>query len=91
VCTYETTTLTVTGSGKGAQGWFPVSDATVYYDHPVHARPDHTLNIDLRNPARGTDARVAIELDAASARALAEAILGTLERVPAGLLDTSTG
>ena len=91
MCTYETTTLTVTGSGKGAQGWFPVSDATVYYDHPVHARPDHTLNIDLRNPARGTDARVAIELDAASARALAEAILGTLERVPAGLLDTSTG
>lgn len=86
MCTYETTTLTVDGSGKGPRGWFAVSDATVYFDHPVHARPDHTLNIDLRNPAQGVDARVAVELDAASARALAEAILTTLERVPTGLL-----
>lgn len=86
MCTYQTTTLSVSGSGKGAQGWFPVSDATVYFDHPVHARADHTLNIDLRNPGRGIDARVAVELDAASARALAEAILTTLQQVPVGLL-----
>ncbi len=87
MCTYQTTTLAVQGSGKGAKGWFPVSDATVYFDHPVHARPDHTLNIDLRNPGRGVDARVAVELDAASARALAEAILDTLQQLPPGLLD----
>jgi hypothetical protein len=85
MCTYETTTLAVRGSGKGTEGWFRVSDATVYFDHPVHARADHTLNIDLRNPAQGAGARVAVELDAASARALAEAILSTLERVPPGL------
>jgi hypothetical protein len=89
MCTYETTTLAVRGSGKGAGGWFPVSDATVYFDHPVHARSDHTLNIDVRNPARGAAARVAVELDAASARALAEAILTTLERVPPGLLESA--
>ena len=53
MCTYQTTTLAVQGSGKGAQGWFPVSDATVYFDHPVHASADHTLNIDLLNPSRG--------------------------------------
>ncbi|MGH9080616.1 MAG: DUF6295 family protein, partial [Acidimicrobiales bacterium] len=23
MCTYQTTTLTVRGSGKGARGWFP--------------------------------------------------------------------
>jgi hypothetical protein len=86
MCTYETTTVAVTGSGKGARGWFPVSDATVYFDHPVHARADHTLNIDLINPARGADARVAMELDPSSARALAEAILSTLDSVPADLL-----
>lgn len=86
MCTYQTTTLEVQGSGKGAQGWFPVSDATVYFDHPVHASADHTLNIDLLNPARGAGARVALELDARSARALAEAILETLEAVPAALL-----
>ena len=76
----------VEGSGKGAQGWFPVSDATVYFDHPVHASAGHTLNIDLINPSRGAGARVAVELDPASARALAEAILETLEAVPPGLL-----
>ena len=80
MCTYQTTTLAVQGSGKGADGWFPVTDATVYFDHPVHATADHTLNIDLFNPSRGAGARVAMELDPVSARALAEAILETLER-----------
>lgn len=86
MCTYQTTTLTMEGSGKGAGGWFPVTDATVYFDHPVHAHADHTLNIDLINPGRGAGARVAMELDATSARALAEAILDTLDQVPSGLL-----
>jgi hypothetical protein len=90
MCTYQTTTLPMDGSGKGATGWFPVTDATVYFDHPVHASPAHTLNIDLSNPGRGAAARVAMELDPASARALAEAILTTLEQVPPGLIaDTS--
>jgi hypothetical protein len=91
MCTYQTTSLTVQGSGKGAQGWFPVSDATVYFDHPVHAPADHTLNIDLINPARGASARVALELDPVSARALAETILQTLEAIPAGLRPASAG
>ena len=85
MCTYQTTTLAVAGSGKGAEGWFPVSDATVYFDHPVHAPADHTLNIDLLNPAAGSGARVALELDPGSARALAEAILETLANVPSAL------
>ena len=66
MCTYQTTSLPVQGSGKGAQGWFPVTDATVYFDHPVHAPADHTLNIDLLNPSRGASARVALELDRSS-------------------------
>jgi hypothetical protein len=91
VCTYETTTLAVTGSGKGADGWFALSDATVYFDHPVHASAGHTLNIDLRNPARGPGARVAVELDPVSARALADAILATLDSAPAALLVEKVG
>ena len=86
MCTYQTTILDVRGSGKGAEGWFPVTDASVYFDHPVHASAVHTLNIDLLNPARGPGARVALELDPASARALAAAILETLESAPAALL-----
>jgi hypothetical protein len=86
VCTYDTTGLEVRGSGKGAERWFELTDATVYFDHPVHAPADHTLNIDLLNPARGPGARVALELDPASARQLAEAILRTLDSAPPALL-----
>jgi hypothetical protein len=86
VCTYQTTTLTVQGSGKGAQGWFPVSDATVYFDHPVHAMAEHTLNIDFANPSRGPGARVAVELTAASARELVTAIEAALASTPPELL-----
>ena len=89
MCTYQTTTLAVRGSGKGRVGWFAVKSASVYVDHPVHAGVDHTLNIDLHNPDAGPAHRVAVELDAASARALAEAILQALDDAPAGLLCES--
>jgi len=79
MCTYVTETLPVTGSAKGATGWFRATDASVYYDHPTHALADHTLNIDVRRPADGPSARVAIELTADSARDLAETILRVLD------------
>jgi hypothetical protein len=86
MCTYQTANLPISGSGKGAAGWFPLSAATVYFDHPVDAPADHTLNIDFRNPDRGPAARVAVELDPAGARELAEAILAMLAAAPAGLI-----
>ena len=85
MCTYETTTLAIRGSGKGVTGWFRATDAMVSFDHPSHAPDEHTLNIDLLNPGLGPDRRVAMELDAPSARALAEAILATLDGVPAAI------
>src|SRR5262249_2905777 len=87
MCTYQTTTLRVRGSGKGPHGWFALSVASVYFDHPVHTADEHTLNIDLLNPSRGPGERVAIELDATSARALADAILLTLDAVPEALRE----
>ncbi|BEP13462.1 DUF6295 family protein [Acidothermaceae bacterium B102] len=78
MCTYVTTTVEVSGSAKGPEGWFPATTATVYYDHPVHAPAEHTLNIDVLNPSRGPSSRVALELDPITARALADAILETL-------------
>jgi Family of unknown function (DUF6295) len=86
MCTYQTEKVTVQGSGKGAAGWFPLTDASVYFDHPVHAPADHTVNLDFLNPGRGPSARVAVELDPASARALAEAILATLDAAPAAFI-----
>ncbi|MBO0835378.1 MAG: hypothetical protein J2P28_07645, partial [Actinobacteria bacterium] len=86
MCTYTTEKIEITGSGKGAAGWFALSDATVYYDHPVHAMAEHTLNIDFRNPANGPSARVAVELTAESARALVSAIEAALAAVPPALV-----
>jgi hypothetical protein len=86
MCTYLTENIAATGSGKGADGWFRLSQATVYLDHPAHALADHTLNIDFRNPAQGPSARVAVELTAETARALARAIEATLAAAPPGLV-----
>jgi Family of unknown function (DUF6295) len=74
MCSYLTVTTEVAGSAKGAQGWFGVTSASVYFDHPFHAPFDHTLNIDFVDPARGPGARVAVELSADSARRLVASI-----------------
>jgi len=87
MCTYLTEKIEITGSGKGAAGWFQLSDASVYFDHPVHAMAEHTVNIDFLNPGKGPSARVAVELTAASARELARAIEATLASVPPSLQD----
>jgi hypothetical protein len=86
MCTYLTEKIAISGSGKGTAGWIKVTDATVYFDHPVHAQADHTLNIDFLDPAAGPSARVAVELTAESARQLAKAIEAALASVPPGLL-----
>jgi Family of unknown function (DUF6295) len=86
MCTYITEKVETDGSGKGADGWFKLTETSVYFDHPVHAQQEHTLNIDFLNPGDGPGARVAVELTAETARELAAAILRTLDQVPAGLL-----
>jgi hypothetical protein len=83
MCTWTTETAAITGSGKGASGWFPLSRAVVYYDHPYHAPLDHALNINFVNEALGPSARVAVELTAESARALVGAILAALQSADA--------
>jgi hypothetical protein len=85
MCTYVTEQSSTAGAGKGAQGWFPLTSTTVYFDHPVHAQADHTLNLDFVNPDRGPSARVAVELTAASAVRLVETIARVFAQVPADL------
>jgi hypothetical protein len=82
VCTYLTTTAPVAGSAYDGDDWFAVDRAVVYFDHPQDAALDHALCIDVW----GTSERVAVELDAGSARALAEAILATLDADEVALL-----
>ncbi len=86
VCTYATVKKALDGSAKGPGGeWFHVTAGVVYFDHPVHAMAEHTLNIDFASPADGPSARVAVELTAASARSLVQAIQTALDSAPPSL------
>lgn len=87
MCTYQTEKFPLVGSAKTPGGWTSMTDATVYFDHPVHYGAGHALMIDVLSPAQGPSARVALELHPDSARALAHAILHTLDTVPSGLLS----
>jgi hypothetical protein len=88
MCTYDAERIAVTGSAKGADGWFRATDATISYDHPVHYGAGHALMVDVINPSLGASSRVGLELNAESARELALAILRSLDSVPAGLLES---
>ncbi len=87
MCTYLTEHLEIKGSGKGAEGWFKLDQASVYFDHPVHLPLEHSLNIDFLQPSLGPSARVAVELDLGSAKRLADAIISALAQVSEGLLQ----
>ncbi len=78
MCSYLTVSADVTGSAKGPHGWFAVTSASVYFDHPFHAPLEHSLNIDFADQSCGPSARVAIELSADSARELVRCIEAAL-------------
>jgi hypothetical protein len=79
MCSYVTVPADISGSAKGPDGWFSVTSASVYFDHPFHAPLEHSLNIDFLDPSRGPGARVAVELSAESARALVRCIESALQ------------
>jgi hypothetical protein len=89
MCTNVTIRSAVEGSAKGPRGWARIDTATVSFDHPYHAPFDHTLNIDFVDESAGAPQRVAVELSAASARALVADILAALAQgeAEAGLLE----
>ena len=70
MCTNIALQTIVSGSGKGASGWFPISQANVGYDHAAHTQAEHALLLDFVNPDMGAGARVALEMDIASGKAL---------------------
>ena len=91
MCTYLTEQVDITGSGKGAGGYFPLTQAMVYVDHPQHAPYEHTVNVDFLNPALGPGARVAVELTEEGALALIEALRAALASAPPGLASVDQG
>lgn len=79
MCTSISEQAPIRGSGKGAQGWFPLSLANVGFDHPFHAPFEHAVLLDFSNPELGAAARVAVEMNVASARALVEKLEAAIE------------
>lgn len=84
MCTMIVQQIKIEGSGKGVQGWFPLTEANVSYDHPFNAPLEHALNIDFVNEAQGPGARVAVELSTEAARALVQAIQEVLDKADKG-------
>ena len=83
MCTMIAATTPVRGMGKGPHGWFPVTRATVGYDHTTHSADEHAVLIDFTNYALGLDARVALELDLDSGRALLAQLQSAIEQAEA--------
>jgi hypothetical protein len=72
MCTNICMVTPITGVGKGETGWFPVTQANVGFDHATHSQAEHALLLDFVNPSLGLSARVALELNIASGKALVE-------------------
>lgn len=69
MCSCRITRVPLTGSAKGQGGWIGLSTAAVCFEHTQHACLEEALCVDLFDATLGT--RIALELDAASARRLA--------------------
>jgi hypothetical protein len=78
MCTGIVENAKISGSGKGAQGWFSLNQASVAYDHPDHVQSDRAVIIDLLNEAAGPESRIAVELTPESAKNLVQAILASI-------------
>jgi hypothetical protein len=84
MCTMIAQQVQVTGSGKAGSGWFKVDQASVSYDHPFDMPLEYTLNLDFTSQAGSPGVRVAVELDAISARKLVDTIQEVLRQAEAG-------
>jgi len=72
-------TRAISGVGKAQDGWFPITQATVAFDHATHSSEEHALLIDFVNYGIGTGARLALELDLASGEALVAQLQSAIE------------
>ncbi len=81
MCTMISQQVKVTGSGKAGQGWATIDQASVSYDHPFDMPVEYGLSLDFTNKA---GARIAVELDAVSARSLLRTIQEVLRQAEVG-------
>jgi Dienelactone hydrolase family len=68
---------------KGASVWFPLSQVNIGYDHASYMRQEHVLLLDFVNPGINPGARVAVELDLESGKALVAELQKAIEAAEA--------
>lgn len=74
MCTSIVELAKAEGMAKGEDGWFPVSQAVVSYDHARHALLADAITIDFFNEALPPSQRAGVELTLESAKALHAAL-----------------
>lgn len=74
MCTSINESVPVRGAACGGAGWFRLARATVGFDHSTHTGAEHALLLDFSNYDLGTGARIAVELNLASGKALLNAL-----------------
>ena len=79
MCTYISSSAQLAGSAKGPDGWFNLTHVCIGYDHPFHAPYGHALMLDFVNPDLGNGARVALEMNVASGKALLAQLQAAIE------------
>ncbi len=81
MCTMIAQQVKVNASGKSGADWNRLDLASVSYDHPFDMPLEYALNLDFTNQQ---GARVAVELDAQSARKLVATIQAVMQQAEAG-------
>lgn len=84
MCTMIAKQAEIIGSGKAGSGWFKVDRVSVSYDHPFDMPLEYALNLDFIYQAGSPGERVAVELDATSARRLVDAIQAVMRQAEDG-------
>jgi hypothetical protein len=83
MCTNITMSAPLIGVGRGEQGWFPITQANVGFDHATHSQAEHAILLDFVNPDMGVGARIALEMNIASGKALIEQLQSVIEAAEA--------
>jgi hypothetical protein len=84
MCTMIAQQVKVNGSGKAGSDWFHVDTASVSYDHPYDMPLEYTLNLDFTTQSGDPGIRLAVELDAESARKLVQTIQKVMRQAEQG-------
>lgn len=79
MCTMISVKLPFSGQAKGRDGWFPIGQLYLGYDHPEREPSEHAVLIDFVNESQGPNARLAVELSVEAATDLAHHLLQTVE------------